>query len=89
MSWLNLDSLAIFAAGFFAGYLLGRLRPTQSEIGPEALDALIGKLGGTQRAAVARALRNRNKIEAIRLFREATNTGLYEAKKAVERMASR
>jgi ribosomal protein L7/L12 len=37
-------------------------------------------------ASVEQALRNGNKIEAIKLFREATGVGLKEAKEAVEAM---
>jgi len=37
-------------------------------------------------AGVVAALRAQNKIEAIRLYREAFKTGLREAKEAVERI---
>jgi ribosomal protein L7/L12 len=40
-------------------------------------------------ASVAQALRNGNKIEAIKLLREATGVGLKEAKEAVEALEGR
>ena len=54
---------------------------------PSMLGAIIEnarELRAEERSAIVAALRRRNKIEAIKLYREATGLGLAESKTAVE-----
>lgn len=82
-----------------AGYLLGRargaaaarrefaspnadLRLPPPEM-PPVLPAGAG-LDGAARARISQALASRNKIEAIKLYRQATGLGLKESKDAID-----
>lgn len=86
--FIDTRTLIILAIGIDIGFLLARGLPAKAPADPFEIDRLIGQLSDQQRKEVVSALRNGNKIEAIRAFRAATNSGLKEAKDAVERMHS-
>lgn len=86
--FIDTRTLIILAIGIGIGFLLARGLPAKAPAYPFEIDRLIGQLSDQQRKEVVSALRNGNKIEAIRAFRAATNSGLKEAKDAVERMHS-
>ena len=83
-------------AGMLIGLALRRRAPRQDLTGPPAMPAPplaarspaagLPPLDPAQSAAIAQALARGEKIEAIKLLREATGLGLRESKEAVERM---
>lgn len=83
-------------AGLLIGLALRRRAPRQDLTGAPAMPASplaartpqagLPPLDPAQSAAIAEALARGEKIEAIKLLREATGLGLKESKEAVERM---
>lgn len=80
------------AAGLLIGLFLRRRAPRQDLTGPPELPMAapqaLPPLDPAKFPEVAEALARGNKIEAIKLLREATGLGLKESKDAVDRMES-
>ncbi len=94
MDWIIVAIAAIFIIGVIAGIFMGRRpkksssdAPQQQNLSGDALDQLIATLPRKTRNKIEHELQKGKTIGAIKLFREATNTGLKEAKDAVEKMA--
>ena len=77
----------IFAIGYFAGRLSSGLSSGHSGSAPADVPTLIASLTDDERTRVMASLAAQRKLEAIKIFREATQAGLRDAKHAVERMA--
>jgi ribosomal protein L7/L12 len=86
MDW-HMSQIIIGALLFVGGYALGRVsktldvaRETRTRWTPNP---------NLDDADIETAVRAKNKIEAIKLYRQRTGAGLREAKKAVEAIAQR
>ncbi len=93
MDWIIVAIAAIFVIGVIAGIFMSR-RPksTSSDaaqkqnLSGDAIDQLIASLPRKTRNKIENELQKGKTIGAIKLFREATNAGLKEAKDGVEKM---
>jgi ribosomal protein L7/L12 len=86
MEW-NTSGIITGALLFVGGYSLGRVVKTL-EMAREA-HARWAPDPGIDEATIEAAVRAKNKVEAIRLYRLRTGAGLKDAKRAVEALAQR
>ena len=93
MNWIIVAIAAIFVIGVVVGLFMGRRRKEtisdtarQQKLSGDELNQLIASLSRKTRNQIENELRKGKTIGAIKLFREATNAGLKEAKEGVEKM---
>jgi ribosomal protein L7/L12 len=86
MEWTT-SHIIIGALLFVGGYALGRVSRTR-EIAREARPRWMPN-PGLDDADIEAVVRTKNKIEAIKHYRQRTGAGLREAKQAVEAIARR
>ncbi|MBI1366058.1 MAG: hypothetical protein GC153_08905 [Alphaproteobacteria bacterium] len=95
MSGFHPDQILILVGVAIVAFLLGRAargvsaedRAERDRLDNEAVEAALAGLSPDVRMQIDRLLSERKKIEAIKVFREATGLGLKQSKDAVERRA--
>jgi len=86
MEW-STSGIIVGVLLFVGGYSLGRISKTLETV--RETRARWKPNPAIDEAAIEDAVRAKNKIEAIRLYRQRTGVGLREAKRAVEALAQR
>lgn len=78
--------IALVCIALFIGYLIGRNRDESipSSTKPSIPSNPSSTLSSTDRVTIQNLLRERKKIEAIKIYREITGSSLKDAKESIE-----
>jgi len=92
MEVVNYEALVLLIVGISLGYILGRRLPEirlEKEAYRQAhLATLIGDLSRLELSNIEQAIGRGSKLEAIRLFRAATDSGLRDSKDCVDKLST-